>query len=196
MYRTEEKKAMNWNVLMGGGLLSKKKQKLNIEIWMNIEGLEGIYQVSSLGRVRSLDRTIKVKSVYGTQERAYKGRVLAQRDDKDGYKRVSLTCDGKLVTFQVHRLVAEAFIPNPKNKAEVNHKDSNKKNNHLDNLEWNTRQENARHYADSTLDRKEALMEAVRANPDANYRDLMKEFGFGQSLTYKLRNKALEQINR
>lgn len=192
MSYVERDKAVKWNIILESS--RKQKQKLNIEIWMNIEGYEGMYQVSSLGRVRSLDRVVEVHTEQGIEERAYKGRILAQRDDKDGYKRVTLSNEGKHTTCQVHRLVAKAFIPNPEGKSEVNHKDMDKQNNELFNLEWNTRQENARHYADSTLDRKEALMEAVRANPDAHYRDLMEEFGFGQSLTYRLRNQVLEAM--
>ena len=137
---------------------------------------------------------LEVHTERGIQERAYKGKIIAQRDDKDGYKRVTLVNEGKYTTCQVHRLVAQSFIPNPERKAEVNHMDMNKENNNIFNLEWMSRQENARHYADSTLDEKLALMEAVRANPDTHYRDLMEEFGFSQSTTYRLRSKALETM--
>lgn len=94
----------------------------NEEIWCPIKGYEGIYEVSDKGRVRSLK--------YG------KERILKQRRDKDGYIQVDLykNCDQK--TCKVHRLVAQAFIPNPDNLPQVNHKDENKTNNSVQNLEW------------------------------------------------------------
>lgn len=165
--------------------------KLVIELWKDIEGFEGSYQVSSTGRVRSLDREVITKN---GQKRNYKGKLMKQRPDKDGYLMVTLSLDGKYTTFQAHRLVAEAFIENSENKSEVNHIDLVKDNNSVENLEWTTRQENADHYADSTGTKKEALIERVKEEPDVYYKDLMEEFGFSMTLTYKLRNKTLEEM--
>ena len=98
------------------------------EVWKDVKGFEGLYQVSNLGRVRSLDRM--------KNNRLFRGRVLRQPKDNDGYCLVTL-CDGKRSkTGKVHRLVAFAFIPNPDNLPEINHIDENKENNRADNLEW------------------------------------------------------------
>lgn len=100
------------------------------EIWKDVKGFEGLYQVSNLGRVRSLDRR--------KNNHFFRGRILRQPKDKDGYCLVTLN-DGKRSKMgRVHRLVALAFIPNPENLPEVNHIDENKENNRIDNLEWCT----------------------------------------------------------
>ena len=122
------------------------------EIWKDIEGYEGIYQVSNLGRVRSLDRIVPAACALskGNQVVNYlrKGKILT--DYWSGpkscrYKSVALSKDDKPKNFRVHRLVARAFVQNPNNKPEVNHIDEDKSNNRADNLEWVTRIENERH---------------------------------------------------
>ncbi|QVU02042.1 HNH endonuclease family protein [Enterococcus phage vB_EfaS_785CS] len=102
-----------------------------IEIWKDIEGYEGDYQVSNLGRVKSF----KYKSE----------RILKPCVDKDGYRDVRLCKHNKPKHFKIHRLVAEAFIPNPENKPQVNHIDEDKVNNMVSNLEWVTPKENNNH---------------------------------------------------
>lgn len=105
------------------------------EEWREIEGYEGLYQVSNLGRVRSLDRVVmKSNGVL----LLVKGRILKLRPDTNGYIRACLSKDAVEICHSVHRLVAMAFIDNPLNLLEVNHKDENKKNNSVDNLEWCT----------------------------------------------------------
>lgn len=98
------------------------------EIWKEIKGYEELYQVSNLGRVKSLDRVIS--------NRNYKGKLLKSSKTKGGYLQVSLWKENKLKRCYIHRLVAEAFLPNPLNLPCVNHKDENKTNNHVENLEW------------------------------------------------------------
>lgn len=105
------------------------------EIWKPIKGYEGIYQVSNLGRVRSLDRTHILKDGR-TQFR--KGCMMAPFETKDGYKSVRLRTTTTRQTCRIHRLVAQAFIANPNNYPYINHKDENKHNNSVDNLEWCT----------------------------------------------------------
>lgn len=105
------------------------------EEWKPIEGYEGLYEVSNLGRVRSVERMVCGK---GKCQRVWKSRVLKPRSNTTGYQQVSLTKDGKATIYLLHRLVAIAFIPNPYNLAIVNHKDENPLNNNADNLEWCT----------------------------------------------------------
>lgn len=119
-----------------------------MEIWKDIEDYEGIYQVSNLGRVKSLART-----VYMTDAKIRKTRdtLLSQHVNEKGYLHVSLTKNGKTRTKRTHRLVAQAFLKNPENLKEVNHRDGNKENNEASNLEWVTRKENVEHAITSGL---------------------------------------------
>lgn len=101
------------------------------EIWKDIPRYEGLYQVSNLGRVKSVDR-------FDNRNRYLKGKVMKQRLDKRGYFKVNLSNTGKKKLWFVHRLVAIAFIPNPYDFPVINHKDENPQNNNVDNLEWCT----------------------------------------------------------
>ena len=93
-----------------------------MEIWKDIEGYEGLYQVSNEGRVRSFHRN--------------REKILKSSDNGTGYLMVGLSLDKKYKKCLIHRLVAKAFIPNPNNLLEVNHKDECKTNNSVENLEW------------------------------------------------------------
>lgn len=101
------------------------------EVWKEIEGYNSKYYISNLGRVKSIKYT--------------EPRILKARLDNHGYYRVALTKDKEVVECKVHRLVARAFIKNPYNKPTVNHKDGNKRNNTVENLEWATRSEQMIH---------------------------------------------------
>jgi len=105
--------ASKWNMTMS-------------ETWKPVVGFEGLYEVSSSGKVRGIKR----------------GKIVSQHIHRTGYMYTVLTKNSKPHTLSVHRIVAKAFIPNPDNKREVNHKDFNKTNNNLKNLEWATTQEN------------------------------------------------------
>lgn len=115
------------------------------EIWKDIENYEGYYQISNLGRVKSLERykKIKTKKVL-LKERIMKPHKQYGKSDNE-YLDIILYKNGKSERFYVHRLVAKAFIPNPENKNQVNHKDKNKQNNNVYNLEWCTQNENVKH---------------------------------------------------
>lgn len=99
------------------------------EIWKPVKNFEGLYSVSSLGRVRSEDR-IDCRGRFRT------GKILLPSALPKGYLQVVLCKNGKHKTCKVHRLVIEAFLPNPDNLPQVNHKDENVKNNNVKNLEW------------------------------------------------------------
>lgn len=101
------------------------------EIWKDIEGFEGRYQISSLGRVKSF--------LVDTEN----GMILKPMVCTNGYLRIDLRNNGKYYKFLVHRVVAETFLPNPNNFEYVNHKDESRDNNCVDNLEWCTPKYNA-----------------------------------------------------
>ena len=125
------------------------------EIWKDIEGFEGLYQVSNLGRVRSLDREIRQNN------RPYyiKGRIL--KNIKGEYYYVNLHGeDGAVRKLKVHRLVADAFIPNPDNLPQINHKNENKMDNRVENLEWVTAQQNCNYGT-----RNHRMGEALKIQP-------------------------------
>lgn len=105
------------------------------ELWKNIDGYDGKYQISNYGDIRA------TRDRYGRNKTTYiKGGVI-----KNGYRIVSLCKEGRYSTYYVHRLVAKYFCPNPFNDDCVNHIDGNKLNNRADNLEWLTREENIYH---------------------------------------------------
>lgn len=105
-------------------------------------GYEGSYEVDQFGRVFSKDRSIIVNDNGRVYEKQITGRQLKQSLHTKGYKTVPLTIDGKTKTVFVHRIVAEAFIDNPNELPFVNHKDEDKTNNFVENLEWCTAQYN------------------------------------------------------
>ena len=106
-------------------------------MWKDIKGYEKLYMVSDMGEIKSLPKNHR----YGSKVE----RILKGRPDKDGYLRVNLSKDGKLKEAKVHRLVANAFIPNPQNKPTVNHKNALVSDNRLSNLEWFTYSEQNKH---------------------------------------------------
>lgn len=112
--------------VVGGGLFIMKNET---EIWKDIPGYEGLYQVSNLGKV------VQCK----------KNKCLTLSETTKGYLRAYVYKDGEREAFSVHRLVAKLFIPNPENKPEVNHKFGNKKDNRWHQLEWTTTKENVIH---------------------------------------------------
>ena len=128
------------------------------EIWKDIAGFEGWYQVSNFGNVRSVDRIIEQWSMYGhTIMRRIKGKLITPTDNGNGYLIVSLRMKRYRENHYVHRLVAEAFIPNPNGKPAINHLDYNRSNNNAENLEWTTPVENMRYSAQR--------MRKIKTNP-------------------------------
>ena len=111
--------------MTNGVIASEKWRNKMEELWKDVVGYEGLYQVSNLGRVKRI-----------------KTQHILSPAISYGYHRVNLSKKGKCKMFQVHRLVAFAFIPNPENYPCINHKDEVKNNNHVENLEWCTQKYN------------------------------------------------------
>lgn len=110
-----------------------------MEEWRDVIGYEGVYQISSSGRLRSLDRIVSKKD--GSTQRT-RGVIRRVSKDKDGYFITSLAANGAAKNVRIHRLVAQAFIPNPENLPEVNHINEDKSDNRVENLEWCTNEYN------------------------------------------------------
>ena len=169
------------------------------EIWKDIEGYEGLYQVSNLGRIKSLGKYIhKLRGNIWTDE-----KIKKQHKDRDGYCRVNLYKNSKMKACMVHRLVAKAFIPNTENKKEINHIDGNKDNNITSNLEWCTRTENERHayktglknsrYGKENKNSKPVIQYDLDMNIIAEYagaREAGRKTGYNQSNITKCCNKC------
>lgn len=118
------------------------------EIWKSIIGYEGLYEVSNVGRVRSIDRIVFQQG----RNQKYRGKIMSPYLNNTGYFCVRLSKNNKKRTFTIHRLVATAFIPNPNNYPCVNHKDETPKNNNVENLEWCTNEYNV-NYGTATFRR-------------------------------------------
>ena len=113
-----------------------------MEEWKAVVGYEGYYEVSNYGRVKGLNRIIQRSD---GRMVTIPERILSPVLDTDGYRQCKLCRDGKYKTVGVHCLVARAFIPNPDNLEDVNHKNFNRADNHVSNLEWKTHGDNVRY---------------------------------------------------
>lgn len=108
-----------------------------VEEWRPIAGYEGLYEVSNLGQVRSVDRVLDIQRKDGINyTRHWNSKIIKCYKDRYGYLIAPLKKDGIYHSALLHRIIATAFIPNPYNLPEVNHKDENKTNNDISNLEW------------------------------------------------------------
>lgn len=126
------------------GYVTKESYLCIMENWKDIEGWEGFYQISDKGRVKSLSRLSKAN-------RKLKEKIMKLATQRGGYLAVTLRDGEYIVTKTVHRLVGKAFIVNPDNLPEINHKDGIKSNNCKENLEWCTKQDNMSHAISSGL---------------------------------------------
>lgn len=109
----------------------------NLELWKDIKGYEGVYQISNLGNIKSLKRKTHIQNA----TRIKKEKIL-KLQLRNGYYVINLCKNGCRKAYSVHRLVAETFIPNPNNLPYINHIDFNTQNNSVDNLEWCTQKDN------------------------------------------------------
>jgi hypothetical protein len=161
----------------------------------SIIGFDGLYEVSEDGVVYSLKRFVG----YSKQEIILKPEVT-----KFGYYRVVLCCNGKTHKKSVHRLVAEAFLPNPGDKPQVNHKDGNKLNNNVSNLEWCTASENSRHAWDTGLvcsavrlpDELRTKVRAYYVKGSAEFGCVAtaKKFGIGKQTVLNIINEVTNEL--
>lgn len=140
-------------------------QDFKDEIWIPVKGWETLYHVSNFGRVKSMDRVVK----WGKRkiDMPLNGKILKPIITHYGYYTINLVTNGKTYTTKIHRLVAQAFIPNIENKATVNHKNGVKIDNHVSNLEWATFNENIRHASETglmkfTQERKNHIREKLK----------------------------------
>ena len=124
-----------------------------MEEWKDIEEYEGMYQISNLGRVKSLSRKYSPKEY-----------ILKQKTQANGYLSVTLFKNGIGQTLTVHRLVAKAFIPNPNNLSQVNHLDENKTKNIVDNLKWCSPKENCNFGTRNTRIKEKVITQPREAN--------------------------------
>lgn len=111
------------------------------EMWKDIPGYESLYKINNIGIVKSLERFVN----NGHKDILKKEKIRKNHKNKDGYLFIRLSKNGITKGYSVHRLVAQAFIPNPNNYPEINHIDGNKLNNAISNLEWCNRTKNVRH---------------------------------------------------
>ena len=157
------------------------------ELWADIKGYVGLYQVSNFGRVRRIRRVVTMQNHTedGTQytaNRLYVGMIMKTRKTQFGYVSVQLCKNGKYQKLLVHRLVAQAFIPNPKHLPQVNHKDEDKTNNRLSNLEWCTASYNLNYN-----DGQKVRLETRNKNKSYHYERMVGQYSLDGTLikTYK-----------
>jgi hypothetical protein len=165
------------------------------EIWINIKGYENKYQISNYGRIKSL------KNLH----RTYREKILKNLENPQGYYFVILYFGKIQKTKLVSRLVAQAFIPNPENKPQVNHIDGNKKNNYISNLEWVTAFENRNHAykiglinnsgeknGNSKFNNKEILLiRETYKNNNYTYKKIAEIFNISNSHAWNIINKKM-----
>ena len=163
-----------------------------MEVWKEISGTDGVYEVSNLGRVKSNDHICKRSS--GVEYLVH-GRIMKQTENNNGYMRVAVYVNGKKTKPYVHQLVANAFLPNPDAKSFVNHKDFNPKNNSTENLEWVSHLENIRYSLErGRFDRSPEWKSKLKQTLD----DVMGTPVIGRNITTgeEMYFKALNDVRR
>lgn len=182
--------------------------KLVNEVWKDVVGFEGYYQVSNYGRVKSADRVVKDSK---GRKKPIKGAMIVgssnSRKGVNDYQFIQLRKNGEMIRKYVHRLVAEAFLPNPFNYPQVNHIDGDKTNNQVDNLEFCSQSANIQHAYDtgaikckiSDSDARYICQVYTPKDPFFGQSALAKKFGVSNAAIYMVvkginKSKATESI--
>lgn len=166
-----------------------RSKESEMEVWLAISGFEGVYEVSSLGNVRSLDRI-------DASGHRRKGKLLALSHDQDGYLLCGLTTLGRVKSFKVHRLVAGAFLENPQQLPHVNHIDGSKQNNAAVNLEWVTHRQNKAHAKENGLTARGTRSGRHILKPEqVNEIRAMTEAGMGPKAISQALGVGLSSVN-
>ena len=152
-----------------------------MEVFRDIEGYEGMYQVSNKGRVKSLN-----------YHRSGEERILMPQTTTNGYLKICLRKNGKIKTYNVHRLVAQAFIDNPDNLPQVNHKDEDKTNNNVDNLEWVTAKENCNY---GTRNKRMSKTQGIPIDMLNKQGEFIRQFQSGMEAERWLRANGFSKAN-
>lgn len=156
------------------------------EIWKDIPGYEGVYQASTFGRISSISHYQGRWNKVYTRKRRF---ILKQFFDKDGYLSVSVSKNCRNVRSLVHRLVALTFIPNPNQLPQINHKDENKANNRVENLEWCDNSYNQLY--GTAPERKKIKM----LNRESTSKPVMAIFDDGRNESFPSMNEASRKLN-
>jgi hypothetical protein len=183
----------------------------NLEVFKPIENYEGLYEISNFGRVKTLYKK-RYHTILHTKKimiREYPEKIMSLQIDKGGYLRIHLRKIGnKSKLFGVHRLVAQAFIPNPNNFPFTNHIDNNVKNNNVDNLEWVTAKSNSNHMilcnrqikgeqVNTSKLKENDVREIINLGNKFTQTQLAKKFGVTQTVIGGiLRNESWKSIPR
>lgn len=176
----------------------KDMSKINTleEIWNPVVGYEGLYEVSDKGRIKALSRIVKYNRWGGASEKRLGEKFLNPTISKCGYYHTTLSLNSKKETVLIHRIIAIAFLPNQNNLPQVNHKDGNKLNNAVENLEWVTASANHIHAASIGLkgkfsNDKVALVREEYAKGGINQKALSAKHGISYLYLNKIiNNKA------
>lgn len=162
---------------------------MSLTMWKDIAGYEGLYQISDRGEVITLPRTVDAKRcILHRKSRKPKSFFRGRGDIK--YEFVALTRDGKTQFAAVHRLVAQAFIPNPNGYMEVNHIDKNTKNNCVDNLEWCSKQYNIEYSHNKAVQQYSVSGELIETYKSTIYASQMTGIG-ATSITNNLKKRSM-----
>lgn len=146
-------------------------------MWVDIPNFEGLYACSKKGEIKSYDRITINKR--GTAQ-SFKGRILKPKKTKQGYLAVVLVKDSNRYNLRVNRIIATVYLANPENKPDVNHKDCNKINNSVNNLEWVTKEENMQHAELNGLVKRKSGFDNKRSKPIICFDlsgNILKEYG-------------------
>lgn len=176
------------------------------EMWKDVPGYGGLYQVSNTGKVKSLGRVINEQWYDGThcRTRVFPEKLLKQKTDTNGYLSVGLhKINGERKRLRVHRIVAITFLDNPNNLPCINHIDECITNNNVNNLEWCTQTYNMNYGNRKAKYRKSRGTKVDRLNLEGNYIDTWESMTYAAEIVYKnkfkevdIRNNCLGKINR